>query len=343
MQPLANALPPVLTIALTVALAAALPAQTVDFQRQVLPILQSRCAECHSTAHTAPDGKLKKPKGGVVLDSKAGITGKKDLVVPAKPDDSLLLAVVTLPADDEDRMPPAKKGAPLAKEQTELIAKWIEQGAPFGSWTGADAGAPASTPKTGSGKNAVPPKVDPIAALQQRVKPLPPATLAAFADGPFRVASVGDASPLLAVACRGNPDTVGDDALQALAAIASHVAELDLSRTKVGDAGCKLIATMPNLVSLDLRQTAVADHGVAALAACTELRSLNLFGTKAGDYGIAALAPLQRLEHLYVWQTDVSAAAVVRLRETIAGVRVVFGPDLPEPMPAGAGGQRRRR
>jgi hypothetical protein len=316
----------------------------VDFQRQVLPLLQARCIECHASAHAGPDGKIVKPKGGVAFDTKDAFAAKKRLVVPKQPAESLLVEVVTLPADDEDRMPPAKKGAPLTKEQTDLIASWIEQGASFGSWTGAKAEPAAADKNEPKGKSSKePPKVDPIVQLQQGVKPLPPATLAAFANGPFRVVSVGDDSPLLAVSCRGNADTVDDAALAALAPIASHVADLDLARTKVGDAGCKILATMPRLVSLDLRQTAVGNHGVATLAACTELRSLNVFGTKTGDYGLAALAACKKLEQLYVWQTDVSATAAVKLREQIPGLRIVIGGELPEPLPEGAGGQRRRR
>jgi len=116
------------------------PAQPpkVDFATQVWPILEKRCTECHFTPKPEAEGqKPKKPKGGVVLDSKDGFTsGKKKLVVGKKPEESLLYRVVTLPADDEDRMPPRKKGEPLAKEQTDLIKAWIEQGADLGKWTG---------------------------------------------------------------------------------------------------------------------------------------------------------------------------------------------------------------
>jgi hypothetical protein len=38
-------------------------------------------------------------------------------------------------------MPPAKKGDPLPKEQQDLIKKWIDQGADFGTWKGGDAKA----------------------------------------------------------------------------------------------------------------------------------------------------------------------------------------------------------
>jgi hypothetical protein len=225
------------------------------------------------------------------------------------------------------------------------VRRWIEEGASFGAWVGKkpEPLAAAKPDPTPNAKTAARPKVDAILQLQEGVKALPTATLAAFASGPFAVHSVGDNSPLLAVTCRGNADTIDDKALQALAPIVSHVTELDLARTHVGDEGCKLLATMPNLTSLDLRQSQVGNAGVAAIAACKELRSLNLFGTKVGDYAATALATCKKLEQLYVYQTDVSAAAAVRLRESVPGLRVVMTVDLPDPMSEGQGGGRRRR
>jgi hypothetical protein len=100
---------------------------------------------------------------------------------------------------------------------------------------------------------------------------------------------------------------------------------------------------MPRLLSLDLRQSAIGNQGMVALASCKELRTLNLFGTKAGDYGMAALASLKHLEQLYVYQTEVSAEAVVRLRDAIPGLRVVIAAEMPDPLPEGAGTGRRKR
>lgn len=134
----------------------AVAAAKVDFEKEIFPILEKRCVECHSTAKAGPDGRMKKPKGGVVLDSKDGITSSKKgkLVVAKKHADSLLFKSTTLPADDEDRMPPAKKGDPLSKEQTDLIQKWIDEGANFGTWTGKKEGAdkPAGDKPAGSDK-----------------------------------------------------------------------------------------------------------------------------------------------------------------------------------------------
>ncbi len=147
--------------ALTFAFASGLLAQDkdkpaaakVDFAKEILPIFEKRCVECHSPAAPGPDGKMKKPKGSVVLTSKETIlSGKKGkLIVAKKPGDSLVYQSITLAADHEDRMPPAKKGEPLSKEQTDLIKKWIEEGADFGTWTGkkdGEAGKETDKPKT---------------------------------------------------------------------------------------------------------------------------------------------------------------------------------------------------
>lgn len=125
----------------------------VSFESQVWPILEKRCVECHATPVAGPDGKMKKPKGGVILDSKDGITnGKKGkLVVAKKSGESKLVESITLAADHEDRMPPAKKGDPLSKDEIELIKKWIDGGADLGKWTGKKAEG-GDKPKDGGKK-----------------------------------------------------------------------------------------------------------------------------------------------------------------------------------------------
>ncbi|MFM8979554.1 MAG: c-type cytochrome domain-containing protein [Planctomycetia bacterium] len=110
-------------------------ADPVDFAKQVWPILEKRCIECHGQV-TGTDGKVRGGKGGVTLDSKAAIAASKKgrLVVAKKPDESLLVRVISLPAEDGDLMPPGKKGGPLPKEQQELVRRWVAEGASFGTW-----------------------------------------------------------------------------------------------------------------------------------------------------------------------------------------------------------------
>jgi hypothetical protein len=349
-------------LALSLLLPLALPAQAqggakdgpkadkVDFKKQILPILEQNCFKCHRSAHTE-NGKTKKPKGGVIFDSKDGITKSKKgkVVVAKKPGDSLMIAAISLPADDEDRMPPAKEGDPLPKEKIELLTKWIEQGAEFGDWTGAAKEKGKGDEPKGDGKGDGGKKEGggddeaELEALADGLEPLDAAKLDALRAAHAQVESLGDESPLLHVSFLGHEDATTDQALAALLPAKDHVAELVLARTAITDGAGALLAQMPRLRHLDLRETTIGDDGVRALAALKELRSLNLFGTKAGDAGVGALAACTKLRQLYVWQTPVSAAAVVALQKDLPEARIVFAADLPEPMAEGAAGARGRR
>src|SRR6476661_6121992 len=92
----------------------------VDFARDIQPILQASCYECHGS---------KKTKAHLRLDSPAGITKGGEtgpIVVAGKSDQSLMVRRV-LGLDGDDRMP--KDGDPLSAEQIALIRSWIDQGA----------------------------------------------------------------------------------------------------------------------------------------------------------------------------------------------------------------------
>ena len=130
----------------------------LDFAKDVLPILEKNCVECHHTNDKEPKYR---PKGGVILDSKEGINSSKKgkLVVAKKPEDSLLYQAVSKAADAKDRMPPAKKAEPLSKEAQETLKKWIADGAEFGTWVGAKKEAGSDKPKEGGGAGGhTPPK-----------------------------------------------------------------------------------------------------------------------------------------------------------------------------------------
>src|SRR6266508_701047 len=111
------------TFALTVSMFSAHAAETVDFSR-VKPLIESTCVSCHGP---------KEQKGKLRLDTQAaavkGGENKGPAILPGEPDKSPLYTTTILPSDHEDIMPP--KGAPLTKEQTELLKRWLAQGAPW--------------------------------------------------------------------------------------------------------------------------------------------------------------------------------------------------------------------
>ena len=116
-------------------------AEEVDFGRMIYPILKDRCLSCHSAPYVdVRNGRTKKPKGGVRLDTKEhllkGYLDDDDnlvkSIVPGVPDKSPLYTTTTLPADHDDIMP--AKGDPLTKEQQGLLKQWIADGAKFGDF-----------------------------------------------------------------------------------------------------------------------------------------------------------------------------------------------------------------
>ena len=129
----------VIFILMFAALAISADSQTaVDFETQILPILKNRCFNCHSAPMTDTDGTISKPKGGVQLDSVKGIAESLygEVIIAGEPEDSLLYQRITLPEGDTGVMPPPEAGAPLTKQDTDLIREWITQGANYGTWKG---------------------------------------------------------------------------------------------------------------------------------------------------------------------------------------------------------------
>lgn len=102
-------------------LGTALPLAAVDYEKDIRPILEERCLDCHG-----PD----KQKSEFRVDQRAvmligGDSGLKG-IVPGDPRKSHLLELVK--TDDEDEiMPP--KGDPLTKAQIALLEQWITEGA----------------------------------------------------------------------------------------------------------------------------------------------------------------------------------------------------------------------
>jgi hypothetical protein len=95
----------------------------VFFESKIRPVLVEKCHQCHSVS-SAP-----KPKGGLVLDNRAGIrrggnTGPA--VVPGDIDASLLYQAIS-GSDDVEPMPPKGK---LSAATIADFRRWIKMGAP---------------------------------------------------------------------------------------------------------------------------------------------------------------------------------------------------------------------
>ena len=134
-------------IALVITGFAALNAGATDFKAQIMPILQKKCADCHSAA--------KKVKGKFDINKPENYA---ENVKAGSPEGSKLFTSITAPDDDDDVMPPSKnrKSARMTPPEVALVKAWITEGASFtggGAAPAAPAAAPAAAAPAGAAQS----------------------------------------------------------------------------------------------------------------------------------------------------------------------------------------------
>ena len=101
---------------------------TVDFNREVRPILSDRCYGCHG-----PDAN-KGRKAGLRLDELAGATKKLksgDIAIVPGDLEKSTMAHRILSTDPEEIMPPPELHRPLSAAEKDILRRWIKQGAKY--------------------------------------------------------------------------------------------------------------------------------------------------------------------------------------------------------------------
>jgi hypothetical protein len=130
--------------------------ESVDFSRDVRPILSDNCFSCHGFD-------AKKRKADLRLDTPEGAYAAKDGVQAIKPGDPTNSAVMQriLSKDPEEIMPPPDSHKKLTPAQIDTIRRWIVAGAPYRKHWSFE---PPSKPTLPS----LPPGIAPIDVLIQR-------------------------------------------------------------------------------------------------------------------------------------------------------------------------------
>jgi len=100
-------------------------AATVDFARDIRPILSDNCFACHGPDEKARKGKLRLDLRAEAL--KAAKSGEI-AIVPGEPSKSELIRRITT-TDPDDVMPPPKSDKKLTPAQIEKFRTWIAEGA----------------------------------------------------------------------------------------------------------------------------------------------------------------------------------------------------------------------
>jgi hypothetical protein len=107
-------------VTILVSLCASSRAAKIDFNRQVRPILASKCFACHGA-----DAKAR--KGDLRLDVRKAAL---DALEPGDPDGSELLSRITH-KDPKEIMPPVKTGKSLTAAEVQTLRQWIAEGAVY--------------------------------------------------------------------------------------------------------------------------------------------------------------------------------------------------------------------
>ena len=94
----------------------------VNFNRDIRPLLASKCFACHGPDEEQRQADLRLDQRDAAID--AGV------ISPDTPDESEFLRRIES-SDPDERMPPPDSGPPLTPEQTELLRRWIAGGAPY--------------------------------------------------------------------------------------------------------------------------------------------------------------------------------------------------------------------
>lgn len=244
----------------------------VSFREHIAPILLEQCQTCHGPAQQ---------KGGYRSDTFEFLSRNEDdgdpVLVPGKPEKSKLYMLL-IAADADDRMP--QKADPLPKEQTELVKRWIAEGAHF------DGGDP-----TAALVEIVPARVHPKAPETYRL-PVPVTALAFSPDGSelfaggFRELTVWSATDgkLLRRITNVAPRTFalafnGDGTLLAAASGApGEYGEVRLFDPKTGEMRKQLLSSTDAILDVKfspdgkLLATAGADHSLSIFDVATAVR-----------------------------------------------------------------------
>lgn len=289
-------------------------AQDVSYAKQVHPILERHCFKCHGA---------KKQKGDLRFDTRDGLFGKQDgftPVVPGDPEMSLLLEMVTLPADDVDVMPP--EGETLNEREIAVLRAWIEQGA---SWEAVEQKAEAKDPLL-------------LPELSEEQATARVAALAHLSEAGLAPQVIVEGRHALEF----NGSLVGaafaDEQSTWLVPLAPSLVWANLSGTAITDPGLANVGKLVQVRRLNLSRTKITDAGLAHLKGLAKLESLNLYGTSIGDGGLARLHGLGQLRKLYLWQTSVSDEGVLALQQALPKLLINRGvlPPEPEPEPEAA-------
>lgn len=320
------------------------PVDRLAFAEVIVPIMESKCLDCHSE-------EAGKSKGGLWMDTYENLLIGGDLaddepeeystLVPGDAEKSYMIQVLHLPEDDDLHMPPKKKKQ-MEEHEIELLTWWVanipasdtledktlgEMGAPPNIL---EAAAKMVSPEERKAMEAkLKAEKEAIEKAKAEKREALQTSLDTLKQDPNFKTSLGYASQdstdleFTAVSLR---EKLNDETFAKLAPVAESLTTLKLGSSSVSEAAIVgQLPAMKNLTKLDLSQTEVGDGVLDVVATLENLEYLNLYGTQVTDAGIMKLKTLGNLKDLYLWQSKATPAGGEALKKELPGVEITFG------------------
>jgi uncharacterized membrane protein len=287
--------------------------QMLVYDDMIVPILNRKCMSCHNENKT---------KGDLLMTSYAHLLkgGKSEhpTLTPGVSAASDLYRRVTLPLDDDDRMPPKGK-APLTDNEIALLRWWIDQGAD----------TTQIALEATKDEQLQPMAVSYLAELdaQKRARQMQKESLEKFlASVPPNPNYVLQLDPYdekgVTLSMPFPLGKFSDQDLLAVQSLFSSITKASFFGSGITDDAFFHLSQMPRLKELYLQQTQITGAGLVHLANLKNLRLLDLSRSKVTDGNLLHALALPALEDLYLNETGISKDIVEALRENRPNLNV---------------------
>ena len=298
-------------------------AEKVDpiiYKHIIHPILEEKCITCHGD---------KKQKSGLRMDSYAYLLeggDEEECLVPGDTEQSMMIAYLHLPLEDDLRMPPEGK-TQLTPEEIQILEWWVKIGAPETARKSeveitpviAKALDTLITPEERARleKLAKEKEQKELSRQKQKREELEASLSSVNNQFPGSLKYISQENTDLVFSAVSYRSQFTDDNLDILSSTTDSLKELNLGATKITDAGVQKLLVHPAIEILKLSETSITDASLQELAKLKNLRVLNVYGTNITDTGIKALHGHPTLKKIYVWQTKVTPEAAKALQKSL--------------------------
>ncbi|MCP9770576.1 hypothetical protein EGI22_21930 [Lacihabitans sp. LS3-19] len=297
--------------------------QTFLYKEKVLPILEKKCYNCHSS---------RKKKGGLRLDNEVFIRkgGKNGEILKAgNPNKSLLYSHLLLPLEKEKHMPP--KGKPqLTSNEISIINFWIKKGASFTGEIEDETIIPQIKVAEISNVNIASEEVlskesfENLLTAETKLDIPNEMVLQKLKNQKIVVNLEGNSGKKLDVnfvnVKNYNPTYLSD-----LQELKENVFSLKINNKEFSDADMDQLKEFNNLEKLNLERTSITDKGIKNLESLKNLRQLNLYNTEVSDESIETISSFKNLKVLYLWKTKISEEGIEKLKKKMSNTRIEYG------------------